>query len=145
MLPLSAVRRQTLRMPKAFESSASFLGKPGLGWSLGQSSYSAHFIAVSRGVRVRANDSIISVGGQSPVRDLVGGGVVLEPDPRRVVLGDEALRLPLVDVAVVEQLVDDLAVLDEHVLRRNLSVVVVRNDRHAVLALVFSIDIGEAL
>lgn len=59
--------------------------------------------------------------GYSPIRDLISGGVVLELYPRRVVLGDKAVGLPIVDVAVVEQLVDDLAVLHQHVLRGNLS------------------------
>lgn len=56
----------------------------------------------------------------TPVRDLVCCGMVLQLDPRGVVLGDESLRLPLVDVPVVEQLVDHLAVLNQHVFRRNL-------------------------
>lgn len=68
------------------------------------------------------HDDDLSLQGHthSPIRDLIGGRVVLELDPRRVVLGDEAVRLPIVDVAVVEQLMDHLAVLHQHVLRGNL-------------------------
>ena len=61
------------------------------------------------------------MGGSSiPVRDLVGSGVVVKLNPSRVVLPHEPLELSLVDVAVVEKLVDHIAVLNQHVSRRNL-------------------------
>lgn len=56
----------------------------------------------------------------APIRDLIGLRVVVQPNPRRVVLRDKTVELPLIDVPLPEQLVDHLAMLEQHVPRRHL-------------------------
>lgn len=56
----------------------------------------------------------------TPVRDLIGLRVVVQPNPRGVVLWYKTIELPLINMPLPEQLMNYLAMLHQHVPCRHL-------------------------